>query len=40
MKKGDPFVFNPSRDEAWVAPNGPPLFLNIINVFKAEGGQT
>lgn len=35
----DPFVFNPSRDEAWVAPIGPPLFLGFVNNSMAEGGQ-
>lgn len=35
----DPLVFKPIRDEAWVAPCCPPLFLSSSNEFMAEGGR-
>lgn len=31
--------FNPSRDEAWVVPIGPPLSLGSPNDPNAEGGM-
>ena len=35
----DPSVLKPYRDQAWVAPFDPPLFLNIQPMFMPEGGR-
>lgn len=35
----DPRILKPYRNQAWVAQLDPPLFLNSLNEFSAEGGR-